>query len=106
MEKVGMRGRLHESELVETPPHRAEFRFSAVLAALSPRAGRGKPCFLANAASVKDDALASGSPRANSSACHRAWANTPDDSCTAPRRCRARAHKRWQSTVGSVWCLS
>jgi hypothetical protein len=28
MEKVGMRGRFRESELVETPPHRAEFGFS------------------------------------------------------------------------------
>jgi hypothetical protein len=27
-EKVGMRGRFRESELVETPPHRAEFCFS------------------------------------------------------------------------------
>jgi hypothetical protein len=39
-----MGGRLYASEPVETPPHRAEFWFSAVLAALSPRAGRGKPC--------------------------------------------------------------
>src|ERR1700693_2633685 len=30
MEKVGMRGPLRESELVETPPHRAEFGFSPV----------------------------------------------------------------------------
>jgi hypothetical protein len=30
MEKVGMRGRFRESERVETPPHRAEFLFSAV----------------------------------------------------------------------------
>jgi hypothetical protein len=28
MEKVGMKGRFGESELVEAPPHRAEFWFS------------------------------------------------------------------------------
>jgi hypothetical protein len=38
-----MRGPLREPELGETPPHRAEFGFSAVLVALSPRAGRGAP---------------------------------------------------------------
>src|SRR6202035_370518 len=49
MEKVGMRGRFRESELVETPPHRAEFWFSTVPVALSPqspdqvRGGRGTP---------------------------------------------------------------
>ena len=46
-----MRGRFRESERAEAPPHRAEFGFSAVLGALSPRAGRGKPyCFVTNSA--------------------------------------------------------
>jgi hypothetical protein len=37
-----MRGRSRESELVETPPHRAEIGFSSVRVSLSPQAGRGK----------------------------------------------------------------
>jgi hypothetical protein len=38
-EKVGMRGRRRESEPAETPPHRAEFRFSSLL--LGPLPARG-----------------------------------------------------------------
>jgi hypothetical protein len=40
----GMRGPLRESELGETPPHRAEFRLSAVLAALSQTRGEERRC--------------------------------------------------------------
>jgi hypothetical protein len=40
----GVRGPPRESEPVETPPHRAEFRFPVSRVALSPRAGRGAPC--------------------------------------------------------------
>ena len=39
----GMRGRRRDSEPVETPPHRAEIGFSALLGTLSPHAGRGPP---------------------------------------------------------------
>jgi hypothetical protein len=41
-EKVGMRGRFRESELVEAPPHRTEIWFLSARVALSPQAGRGK----------------------------------------------------------------
>src|SRR5260370_27492027 len=53
-----MRGRFRESELVETPPHRAEIRFRSARVALSPQAGRGKPHRSAIAASVRDGTLA------------------------------------------------
>jgi hypothetical protein len=59
-----MRGRFRESELVETPPHRAEFWFSPVPVALSPqspdqvRGGRGTPHRSAIVPSVRDSALA------------------------------------------------
>jgi hypothetical protein len=61
-EKVGMRGRFRESELVEAPPHRAEFWFSSCGVALSPQAVIGfthlekrlKSNGLAGAPSVKN----------------------------------------------------
>jgi len=52
MEKVGMRGHLRESELVEVPPHRAEFWFSAVPLGPLPASGARGAAWPAIAASV------------------------------------------------------
>jgi hypothetical protein len=52
MEKVGMRGHLRESELVEAPLHRAEFWFSAVPLGPLPASGARGAAWPAIAASV------------------------------------------------------
>jgi len=53
MEKVGMRGRSRESELVETPPHRAEFLFSALPCGPLPASGAREFVVPASAAALR-----------------------------------------------------
>ena len=53
-EKVGMRGRFRESELVETPPHRAEFWFTLGACCPLPARGAREAVLPAVAASVRD----------------------------------------------------
>ena len=47
-EKVGMRGRFRESELVEAPPHRAEFSFSLGACRPLPATGAREAARLSN----------------------------------------------------------
>jgi hypothetical protein len=57
MEKVGMRGRFRESELVEAPPHQAEIWFALFARYPLPASGAREAARSAIAASLRDGAL-------------------------------------------------